>query len=197
MYDTILWLSHVQCDLVVRLGTIQPFDSFLYDINLRATHTTTLSIRGVTIPIYLVSSTTNSIKWSAVVFKPVLVSTSDLKSEFLCQSSLSCTEPTDPPETPSYAWDISHALVTTYHPYCHSPSALTEYLKQKLCHQRAKRLGRSPSAQVEQNIPLEHNNQVVVSHGIGQGKEGQKAFETPLAPHLITQLPPRHQLPCI
>ena len=29
-----------------------------------------------------------------------------------------------------------------YHPYCHSPSALTEYLKQKLRHQRAKRLGR-------------------------------------------------------
>ena len=56
-----------------------------------------------------------------------------------------------------YAWEISHALVTTYHPYCHSPSALTEYLKQKLRIQRAKRLGRSPSAQVEQNIPLEHN----------------------------------------
>ena len=45
-----------------------------------------------------------------------------------------------------------------YHPYCHSPSALTEYLKQKLHHQRAKRLGRSPSAQVEQNVPLKRNN---------------------------------------
>ena len=56
-----------------------------------------------------------------------------------------------------YAWDISHALVTTYHPYCHSPSALTEYLKQKLRHQQAKCLGCSPSAQVEQNVPLEHN----------------------------------------
>ena len=44
-----------------------------------------------------------------------------------------------------------------YHPYCHSPSALIEYLKQKLCHQRAKRLGRSLSAQVEPDIPLEHN----------------------------------------
>ena len=44
-----------------------------------------------------------------------------------------------------------------YHPYCHSPSALTEYLKQKLRVQRAKCLGRSPSAQVEQNIPLKRN----------------------------------------
>ena len=44
-----------------------------------------------------------------------------------------------------------------YHPYCHSPSALTEYLKQKLHHQRAKHLGRSPSAQVKQNVPLKRN----------------------------------------
>ena len=56
-----------------------------------------------------------------------------------------------------YAWDISHALVTTYHPYCHSPSALTEYLKQKLHLQRAKRLGRSLPAQVEPNVQLERN----------------------------------------
>ena len=56
-----------------------------------------------------------------------------------------------------YAWEISHALVTTYHPYCHSPSALTEYLKQKLRVQRAKRLGRSHSAQVKQDVPLERN----------------------------------------
>ena len=74
----------------------------------------------------------------------------------MCQSSLSCAEPTDPLNT-LYAWDISHALVTTYHPYCHSPSALTEYLKQKLCLQRAKRLGRSLTAQVEQHVPLERN----------------------------------------
>ena len=130
--------------------------SFLYNINLGATHTMILSIGGVTIPIYLVSSTMDSIRWSVAVFKPVTVPTSDLKSEFLCQSSLSCTEPTDPLNT-SYAWDISHTLITTYHPYCHSPSALTEYLKQKLWHQRAKRLGRSPSAQVEQYVPLERN----------------------------------------
>ena len=34
----------------------------MYDINLRATHTTIPSIRGVTIPIYLVSSATDSIR---------------------------------------------------------------------------------------------------------------------------------------
>ena len=44
-----------------------------------------------------------------------------------------------------------------YHPYCHSPSALTEYLKQKLRIQRARHLGRSLPAQVEQNVPLERN----------------------------------------
>ena len=62
------------------------------------------------------------------------------------------------PWTTLYAWDISHALVTTYHPYCQSPSALTEYLKQRLRHQRAKCLGRSPSTQVEQHVPLECSN---------------------------------------
>ena len=62
------------------------------------------------------------------------------------------------PWTTLYAWDISHTLVTTYHPYCHSPSALTEYLKQKLCHQWAKRLGRSPPTQVEQSVQLERNS---------------------------------------
>ena len=61
------------------------------------------------------------------------------------------------PLNTSYAWDISHALVTTYHPYCHSPSALTEYLKQKLRLQRAKRLGCSLLAPVKQNIQLECN----------------------------------------
>ena len=128
----------------------------VYNINLGATHTTILSIRGVTIPIYLVSSTTDSIGRCVVLFKLVPVLTSDPKSEFLCQSSLSCAEPTDPLNT-SYAWDISHALIITYHPYCHSPSALTEYLKQRLCHQRAKHLGRGLPAQVEQNVTLEHN----------------------------------------
>ena len=56
-----------------------------------------------------------------------------------------------------YAWEISHILVTTYHPYCHSPSALTEYLKQKLRAQCAKHLGHSLPAQVKQSVPLECN----------------------------------------
>ena len=42
-----------------------------------------------------------------------------------------------------------------YHPYCHSLSALTEYLKQKLRLQRAKRLGRSLPARVELSIQPE------------------------------------------
>ena len=69
-----------------------------------------------------------------------------------------CAEPTGSPENTSYAWDISHALVTTYHPYSHSPSELTEYLKRKLHSQRAKRLGRSPPTQVESNVQLERNS---------------------------------------
>ena len=59
-----------------------------------------LSIRGVTIPIYFVNSTTDSIRWRIVLFKSVTVLTSDPKSEFLCQSSLYCAEPADPPESP-------------------------------------------------------------------------------------------------
>ena len=118
--------------------------------------TTILSIRGVTIPIYLVSRATDSIRRSVALFKLVPLLDSDLKSEFLCQLSLYCAEPTDPLNS-SYAWDISHTLITTYHPYCHSPSALTEYLKQKLHLQRAKRLGRSLRAQVEQDVPLKRN----------------------------------------
>ena len=70
---------------------------FLYDINLRATLTMILSIRGVTIPIYLVSSITDSIRRHVVLFKPVPIPTSDPKSEFLCQSSISCKEPADSP----------------------------------------------------------------------------------------------------
>ena len=129
----------------------------LYDINLQATTTTILDIRGVTISINLVSRTTDSIRRSIVLFKPVLVRTSDPKSEFLCQSSLYCAEPADPPWTTSYAWDISHTLTNMYHPYCHSPSALTKYLKAKLRAQHAKHLSRSLTTPVEQNIPLKHN----------------------------------------
>ena len=134
-----------------------PLGYFLYDINLGATHTTIPSTRGVKIPICLVSSAMDSIWKHVVLFKPVPLPTSDPKSEFLCQSSLCCAELADLPLNISYAWDNSHTLITMYHPYCHGPSALTEYLKQKLHVQRAKRLGRSPSAQVEQNVPLERN----------------------------------------
>ena len=69
------------------LGTIQTSGVLLYNINLGATHTTILSTGGVTIPIYLVSSTTDSIEQCVVLFKAVTVPTSDPKSEFLCQSS--------------------------------------------------------------------------------------------------------------
>ena len=147
MYDT---------DLFRSLCTIQSRGRFMYDINLRATTTMILSIRGVTIPIDLVSSATDSIKWSVVLFKPVTILTSDPKSEFLWQSSL-IAQNLQTPWTTSYALDISHALVITYHPYAHEPSALTEYLKQKLRSQRAKHLSRSHSAPVKPNIPLGHN----------------------------------------
>ena len=80
----------------------------------------------------------------------------DLRSEFSCQSSLEVWNIQIPLNT-SYAWDISHALTTLYHPYTHKPSALTEYLKRKLQVQRAKCRSRSHPAHVEQNVPLEHN----------------------------------------
>ena len=44
-----------------------------------------------------------------------------------------------------------------YHPYAQSPSALTEYLRQKLRLQCTKHLSRSHPTQVKQSIPLEHN----------------------------------------
>ena len=157
MYDTIWWLSLVRYDLVILPCTIWASSSLLYDINLGATHTTILSIRGVMIPIYLVSSTTDSIRRCIVLFKTVTVLTSDPKSEFLCQSSRCRTEPAgspEPPHTPGISPTPSN---TTYHPYCHSPSALTEYLKQKLRHQQAKCLGRSCPTQIKQNVPLKRN----------------------------------------
>ena len=96
MYDTISWLSLVWCDLAIFSCTIRASDSLLYDINLWATHTTILSTRGVKIPIYLVSITTDSIRWCVVLFKTVTIPTSDLKSEFLCQSTSCCAEPAEP-----------------------------------------------------------------------------------------------------
>ena len=77
------------CDTILSLFlyTIRSRGSFLYDINLRATATTILRIRGVQIPIDLVSSATDSYRQSVVLFKLMSVPTSDPKSEFLCQSS--------------------------------------------------------------------------------------------------------------
>ena len=83
LYDTIWWLACV---------------AQMYNINLGATATTILSIRGVMIPINLVSSATDSNRRHVVLFKPVPIPTSDPKSEFLCQSSVSCSEPADSPE---------------------------------------------------------------------------------------------------
>ena len=51
----------VRYDLGVFLRTIRSRVSFMYDINLRPTATTILSIRGVQIPIYLVTSATDSL----------------------------------------------------------------------------------------------------------------------------------------
>ena len=56
-------VAHVRYDLMASLCTIRSdgfFRLVLYDINLGATHTTILSIRGVQIPIYLASSATDS-----------------------------------------------------------------------------------------------------------------------------------------
>ena len=69
------------------------------------------------------------------------------------------------PLNTSYAWDISHALATLYHPYAHDPSALTEYLKRKLQVQHAKRQSRSHPTQVEPNVPLEHNIDGTINQG--------------------------------
>ena len=62
LYDTILWSFVVRYDLADPLGTIRADGSFMYDINLRATHTMILSIRGVMIPIDLVNSAMDSIR---------------------------------------------------------------------------------------------------------------------------------------
>ena len=89
--------------------------SLLYDINLWATATTILSIEGVTIPIGLVNSATDSIRQHVVLFKLVPVPASDPKSEFLCQSSLRCAEPADPlnpPRTPGISPTPSSSHIT-------------------------------------------------------------------------------------
>ena len=78
------------------IRSMKVLTSVLYNINLGATHTTILSIRGVQIPIDLVSSTMDSFRRRVVLFKSVRIVTSDLKSEFLCQSSPIAQKPQTP-----------------------------------------------------------------------------------------------------
>ena len=75
-------------------------------------------------------------------------------------------EHTDPPWITLYAWDTSHALATLYHPYAHEPSALTEYLKQKLQEKHAKWQSHSHPTQVESNILPECNNETCFGHSL-------------------------------
>ena len=100
LYDMILWFSLVRYDLVASLYAILSPHFNLYDIYLRSTHTTILSIRGVQIPIDLVSSAMDSTRRRVVLFKPVQIPTSDPKSEFLCQLSLLLRRTYRPPWTP-------------------------------------------------------------------------------------------------
>ena len=62
MYDTISHLACVRYNLASCLHTIRSRILLLYDINLRATHTTILSSGGVQIPIDLVSSAMDSFR---------------------------------------------------------------------------------------------------------------------------------------
>ena len=117
----------------------------------------------------------DSSRRSVVLFKTMSIPTSDPKSEFLCQLSLIAQNLQTPLEITLYAWDISHALVTTYHPYCHNPGALTEYLKQKLRLQWAKRLGRSLPAQVKPSVQLERNSWGVV----------ERVAHVPMSPEVV------------
>ena len=106
MYDTIYEaLSY----------TIRSRVSLMYDINLRATATTIPSVRGVQIPIYLVTSATDSLRQSIVLFKSLSIPTSDLKSEFLCQSSYiaqNLQAPLNPPRTPGISPTPSSPRIT-------------------------------------------------------------------------------------
>ena len=91
MYDTISWFFRVR---------YQSLSHRYYNINLWATATTILSIRGVQIPIDLVSSATDSSRRSVVLFKTMSIPTSDPKSEFLCQSSFLAQNLQTPLESP-------------------------------------------------------------------------------------------------
>ena len=119
VYDTILSSSLVWYYLVDVLCMILSGGCLVYNINLQATTTTILSTGGVTIPINLVSSAMDSIRQCIVLFKAVVIPTSDPKSEFLCQSSVYCAEPTDP---------LNHLVRLGYLPHPH-PSHITLMLR--------------------------------------------------------------------
>ena len=69
-YDLILLTrSHLVASCPVRYSSGAAIRSAMYDTHLRATHTTTGSIGGVQIPIYLVSDATDSLQQSVAVLK--------------------------------------------------------------------------------------------------------------------------------
>ena len=69
-YDLILLTrSYLVASCPVRYASGVAIRSLMYDTYLRATHTTTSSIRGVQIPIYLVSDATDSLQRSVAVLK--------------------------------------------------------------------------------------------------------------------------------
>ena len=61
--------SHLVASCLVRYSSGVVIRSLMYDTHLRATHTTTSSIRGVQIPIYLVRDATDSLQRSVAVLK--------------------------------------------------------------------------------------------------------------------------------
>ena len=69
-YDLILLKRfHLATSRPVRYISGVAIRSTMYDTHLRATHTTTSSIGGVQIPIYLVNDATDSLQRSVAVFK--------------------------------------------------------------------------------------------------------------------------------
>ena len=69
-YDLILLMrSHLAASCPVRYSSGVAIRSLMYDTHLRATLTTTSSIGGVQIPIYLVNSATDSLQQSVAVLK--------------------------------------------------------------------------------------------------------------------------------
>ena len=103
--------------------------------------------------------------------------------------------PPEPPRTPGISPMPSP---TTYHPYCHSPSALTEYLKAKLHAQCAKRLSCSLPAQVEQNVLLERNNNqlqfLVCWKGFSEAHDSWEPAKNIHADELMADFYKRHPL---